>query len=194
MTDAACFKLFRVLRVRTLQDGFEEAVNQTATLQTLQKAYLRFYVTEKETVKEKTGIDLRRLDKKTLKKLCDEELTRTEKDGVYNHLLVFLDSDDQEDFDAQHEAKLLAHNDTISSEEMTDKILANPNRKELVRGLIEDKRRLYGDCDELEEKVESLMKTIEVQAAALAQFRRSQEEIKKILALLASTLTTTVTS
>lgn len=46
--------------------------------------------------------------------------------------------------------------DSVSSEVMADHILNSENKVALVRGLIEDKRCLSSEIDELEKKVETL--------------------------------------
>ena len=113
--------------------------------------------------------------------LCDATFTQTEKKGTYRDIICFATEEDVKKWDADKEGYDLTWRSTLPSLEMADKILANQNRRELVRGLIEDKRRLYADCDELEAEVEKLK-------AENAAFKRSQEELKKVLSLISNTL------
>lgn len=136
-------------RVFTLRAGYEEVVNEKVTLKDLFKIWNRYRVGTKGTKKVsfeefKTSID----------QILEAE--RTAEDGVYQHLRLCYDMEEVEEFLAQVEAKKLQWDTTLPSGEMADQILANPNRRELVRGLVEDKRRLYGDCDELEAKIDTL--------------------------------------
>lgn len=143
------FELFCKERVCALRDGYVEVVNEKVTLKDLFKAWNRWRL-ERKTVKK--------ISQEEFKEKCDDRFQKTNQEGIYQHLRVFLDPDDHQEFIQECEALRLKTDSepTISSEMMADQILANPNRKELVRGLIEDKRRLYGDCEELEAKIDTL--------------------------------------
>lgn len=101
---------------------------------------------------------VKKISQEEFKETCDERFQKTNQEGVYQHLRVFLDPEDREEFllECEQSRLLTDPEPTIPSDQMAEQILANPNRKKLVRGLIEDKRRLYGDCEELETKIDKL--------------------------------------
>lgn len=143
------FDLFCSERVCALRDGFVEVVNEKVTLKDLFRAWNRWRL-EMKTVKK--------ISQEEFKEKCDERFQKTNQEGVYQHLRVFLDPEDREEFllECEQSRLLTDPEPTIPSDQMAEQILANPNRKKLVRGLIEDKRRLYGDCEELETKIDKL--------------------------------------
>ena len=160
------FDLFCSDRVCALKDGYVEAMQETVTVKDLYKAWSRWRA-EMSSVK--------RMSLEEFKARCDDKFGHSNQDGVYNHVKVFLDEDDVYLFKRESQLNAVKEDDlTLSSDALADQILSNPIRKELVRGLIEDKRRLYKACEQIETKEVALH---EVVLSALKQIESLREEL-----------------
>lgn len=169
-------------RVFTLRNGYEEVINEKVTLKELRKAWNRF----------RYGIpQIAEVPLNEFKRSIDEilEAEKTNQEGVYQHLRVFYDTEDRDEFLAEHQANKLKDETVLPSDQMAEQILANPNRKELVRGLIEDKRRLYGDCDELEAKLDATDLEIQRLKSALREVSALLLQIPNLVSVLLEPVT-----
>ena len=115
---------------------------ERVTLKEILKAYNRWSVTAKA----------KKLKAEEIEKLCEEHFGDSRGKREYQHIRVFLDDDDLEEFDATQEP--------VSSEVMANHILNSENKVELVRGLIEDKRALSSEIDRYEEIIQTLSQLI----------------------------------
>ena len=153
MTPLEIFKDFCAARVRQYSKGHEELIHERVTLKDLFKGYNRWKLLEKKG----------RIPLDTFTTLCEEAFGDSRGQHLYAHIRVFFDEDDVEEFDADHKRTLSnpivnPTTDAVPSERMANYILNSENKMELIRGLIEDKRALSFEIDELEKKIESLEK------------------------------------
>lgn len=105
----------------------------------------------------------KKLKAEELEKLCEEHFGDSRGKREYIHLRVFLDEEDLEEFDNEQATEETTEpsivnpcTDAVPSDKMANYILNSEKKIELVRGLIEDKRALSSEIDELEKKIEAL--------------------------------------
>ena len=97
MSPVEDFKQFCKERVRSIRDGYPELATEKVTLKEIWKAYNRWVVISNH----------KKIDIDTLQKLCEENFGDSRDTRVYQHLRVFLDEEDLEDFEKkQHEKEL----------------------------------------------------------------------------------------
>ena len=145
------FNQFCKDRVRGVRGGYTELVNEKVYLKELLKAYNRWCVCSRA----------KKIDIKLFETLCDEAFGDSRGKQFYCHIRVFLDEDDLEDFEKESAIRnpnpiTYPSPDAVPSLVMANHIVNSENKVELVRGLIEDKRALSVEVDELEEKVTAL--------------------------------------
>jgi len=152
-TERTAFKTFRLDRIRELKDGYDALCGEKASLVEISRSYNRYRLQNEYATYPK-------LSKPTLRMLCDEAFGDSRGKDLWTHITVFMEAEDVEDFQKEHDAKEEEKEPTegVSSEKMANYILNSENNVELIRGLIEDKRALSFEIDELETKVESLQK------------------------------------
>ena len=101
MTDS--FTKFRSERIRELKLGYPEVINQTITLKQIVKAYNRWRIgynsdATKYTVQE---LEIR----------CEAAFGDSRGKLEYCHIHVFLDEEDVEEFDRDHQESLCVESD-----------------------------------------------------------------------------------
>lgn len=98
--DHDSFAKFRSERIRELRYGFPEVTNEKVTLKEIVKAYNRWLISGGG----------KKMDAKELEHRCEEAFGDSRGKREYSHIRVFLDDDDLEEFDRQH-------NETLGQEE-----------------------------------------------------------------------------
>jgi phage/plasmid-associated DNA primase len=93
--DHDAFAKFRSERVRELRNGFTEVTNEKVSLKEILKAYNRWAVSQP---------GLKKTDAKELEMRCEEAFGDSRGKREYSHIRVFLDDDDLEEFDREHDA------------------------------------------------------------------------------------------
>ena len=93
--DHDAFAKFRSERVRALRNGFTEVTNEKVSLKEILKAYNRWAVSQP---------GLKKTDAKELEMRCEEAFGDSRGKREYSHIRVFLDDDDLEEFDREHDA------------------------------------------------------------------------------------------
>lgn len=91
-SDHDSFAKFRSERIRELRNGFTELTNQKVSLKEIVKAYSRWLLTGGG----------RKMDARELEHRCEEAFGDSRGKREYSHIRVFLDEDDLEEFDRQH--------------------------------------------------------------------------------------------
>ena len=147
------FKTFCYDRVRLATRGYNEVMNNRVTLKELLQAYNRWIVESKA----------KKMTLETFTKLCEDTFGDSRGQHVYAHLRVFIDEEDLEEFETNHKAiqtntLIYPSTETAPSEQIANSILNSENKVAWIRGLIEDKRALSFEVDELEKKVATLEK------------------------------------
>jgi hypothetical protein len=147
------FNQFCKERVRGVREGYTELVNEKVYLKELFKAYNRWCVC--------SGSGAKKIERMLFESLCNEAFGDSRGKQFYCHIRVFLDEDDLEDFEKESAIRnpnpiTYPSPDVVPSLVMANHIVNSENKIELVRGLIEDKRALSVEVDELEEKVTAL--------------------------------------
>ena len=92
--DHDAFAKFRSERIRELRNGFTEVTNEKVTLKEILKAYNRWAVSQP---------GLKKTDAKELEMRCEEAFGDSRGKREYSHIRVFLDDDDLEEFEKQHD-------------------------------------------------------------------------------------------
>jgi P4 family phage/plasmid primase-like protien len=92
--DHDAFAKFRSERIRELRNGFTEVTNEKISLKEILKAYNRWVITQPGAKKS---------DAKELEMRCEEAFGDSRGKREYSHIRVFLDDDDLEEFDKQHD-------------------------------------------------------------------------------------------
>ncbi len=90
--DHDSFAKFRSERIRELKYGFPEVTNEKVTLKEIVKAYARWLLTGGG----------KKMDARELEHRCEEAFGDSRGKREYSHIRVFLDEDDLEEFDRQH--------------------------------------------------------------------------------------------
>lgn len=91
-TDYDSFAKFRIDRIRERRDGYNEVTGEKVTLKEIVKCYKRW-------------ADLtstKRMDAKELEHRCEEAFGNSHGKKVYEHIRVFLEEEDVEEFDKLH--------------------------------------------------------------------------------------------
>ncbi|NBO59962.1 MAG: hypothetical protein EBU82_03195 [Flavobacteriia bacterium] len=91
--DYDAFAKFRSERIREGVSKYPELVSDKITLKEILKAYNRWIVTS----------GAKKMDLRELEHRCDEAFGDSRGTGVYKYIRVFLDEEDLEEFDKQHE-------------------------------------------------------------------------------------------
>ena len=91
--DHDSFAKFRSERIRERRDGYDEVTNQKVTLKEIIKAYNRWLITGGG----------KKMDARELEHRCEEAFGDSRGKREYSHIRVFLDEDDLEEFDRQHD-------------------------------------------------------------------------------------------
>lgn len=139
------FKQFLTDRVRPCPGEF-------ATFKELYKAFTRWAITTREVFQPSKKIPV--VD---FRMLCDKHFGYVLTEKGYPHTKVFLDEEDVEEWEKTPDT---AYTQAVPSDVMADYILSKDNKRELVRGLIEDKRVLSSEIDSLETQVANLEQCI----------------------------------
>ena len=92
--DHDAFAKFRSERIRELRNGFTEVTNEKISLKEILKAYNRWVISQPGAKKS---------DAKELEMRCEEAFGDSRGKREYSHIRVFLDDDDLEEFDKQHD-------------------------------------------------------------------------------------------
>jgi P4 family phage/plasmid primase-like protien len=92
--DHDAFAKFRSERIRELRNGFTEVTNEKISLKDILKAYNRWVISQPGAKKS---------DAKELEMRCEEAFGDSRGKREYSHIRVFLDDDDLEEFDKQHD-------------------------------------------------------------------------------------------
>lgn len=92
------FKLFRSACVRELCYGYEEVMNEKVTLKEIVKAYYRWVFRNTQ----KSRVSLTEDQRKDFKELCEKTFGDSRGKDEYAHIRVFLDEDELEEFDKEH--------------------------------------------------------------------------------------------
>ena len=92
--DHDAFAKFRSERVRELRNGFREVMDEKVSLKEILKAYNRWAVSQP---------GLKKTDAKELEMRCEEAFGDSRGKREYSHIRVFLDEDDLEEFEKEHD-------------------------------------------------------------------------------------------
>jgi phage/plasmid-associated DNA primase len=91
--DHDAFAKFRSERIREGVNRYPELVNASITLKEILKAYNRWIVTS----------GAKKMDLREMEHRCDEAFGDSRGKGIYKYIRVFLDEEDLEDFDKEHD-------------------------------------------------------------------------------------------
>jgi len=91
--DHDAFAKFRSERIREGVSRYPELVNASITLKEILKAYNRWIVTS----------GAKKMDLREMEHRCDEAFGDSRGKGIYKYIRVFLDEEDLEDFDKEHD-------------------------------------------------------------------------------------------
>lgn len=101
MSLAEDFKRFCKERVRSVRDGFSELMTEKVTLKEIKKAYNRWAVLSGKRYFAQMTKDTQA----HFVEICEETFGDSRGTNIYQGFRVFLDEDDLEDFDKEHETK-----------------------------------------------------------------------------------------
>ena len=91
--DHDAFAKFRSERIRELRDGYTELTGEKVTIKEMMRAYNKWYV----------AAGGKKLDAKEMEHRCEEAFGDSRGKREYSHIRVFLEEEDLEEFERQHE-------------------------------------------------------------------------------------------
>lgn len=98
--DHDAFAKFRSERIREGVARYPELVSASITLKEIMKAYNRWIITS----------GAKKMDLRELEHRCDEAFGDSRGKGIYKYIRVFLDEDDLEEFDKEHDEEATEEN------------------------------------------------------------------------------------